>query len=80
MKASSSVWKTKDKLSPRKFKVERSARTVMLMAYWDSWGLSDTEFGTDASKLRRIMSKKTYFNTLLRMRNTIKEHRCRLLS
>ncbi len=34
MKASSSVWKTKDELLPRKFKNEHSAWKVMLMAFW----------------------------------------------
>ncbi len=79
-KACSLVWKTKDEPSPRKFKMEYSAGNVMLMVFWDYWGLIYTEFGTDASKTRMAIMTETYSDTLLRMGNAIKEQRHCLFS
>ncbi len=80
MQASSSVWKMKDKLSLRKFKMEHSAGKVMFTAIWDRHqGLIYTTFGTNASKRRMTITKEMNFDTLLHMRNAINEWRYKQL-
>ncbi len=40
------------------------SREVMLMAFWDCWGLIYTKFGTDACKMKTATMKEMYFDTL----------------
>ncbi len=78
MKASSSLWKTKNEPLLRKFKMECSAGKVM-MAFWGCRGLIYVELGTDASRTRMAIMKAIYFNTSLCTHNAIKERRHGLL-
>ncbi len=55
-----SVVKTEE--VPRKSKNERSARQMMLMAFWDNPSLVYTEFGPDTYKEKQNVTQDMYFN------------------
>ncbi len=65
---------------PRKFKNERSAYQMMLMAFWDCYGLVYAEFGPDACKEKRNVTQDKYFNSLMHLRNVIWSKRQGLLN
>ncbi len=43
----------------------------MLTAFWDSWGLAYTKFGSDVHKEQQNITQDIYFNTLMHLRNAI---------
>ncbi len=62
------VWKTADKLAPKKFKAVRSARKVLCTVFWDSQGVIHEEY----LEYGNTVTGDGYFDTLKRLRRAIK--------
>lgn len=71
------TWKTKDEPTPKQFKVEPSAGAVMLTFFWDRGEPLLIEFlSTQKVKgKRRIITKDTYFDIMIQLRQGIKAKR-----
>ncbi len=60
---------------PRKFKEQPSTGKILGTVFWNYQGVITIEY----NPLGRTVTEDTYFDTLMCLRQAIKEKRCRLL-